>query len=66
MIPQVKEISSEAQILPLGKFEALDQREIPVLLEWSTIDVAAQIAEAGGAVVGISCALAWDKAAGPS
>ena len=57
MIPQVKEIGGEAQILPLGKSKALDQGEIPVRLERSSVDVAAKIAEAGGAVVGVSCAL---------
>lgn len=57
MIPQVEEVCGETQILPLGKSEALDQREIPVLLKRSSVDIAAETAEAGGAVVGISCAL---------
>src|SRR6266404_6515539 len=47
VIPQVKEVGGEAQVLALLDREMLDQRKIPVLLEWTTIDVAAQVAEVG-------------------
>ena len=53
MIPQVEEICGEAEILTLSEFEVLDKREIPVLLEGATVDVAAETAESRGAEVGI-------------
>ena len=43
MVPDVEEVRREAQRLPLGQLEILDEREIPVLLERSAVDVAAQI-----------------------
>ena len=53
VIPDVKEIRSEPQLLPLGNLEVLDQREIPVLLSRPAECVAAQISETGSAEVGI-------------
>src|SRR5271154_6341891 len=53
VVPNVKEISSEPQFLPLGNLEVLDQREVPVLLPWSAEGVASQVSEAGGAEVGV-------------
>src|SRR6266699_1019308 len=49
VIPDVKEVSGEPQALSLGDLDILDQREVPVLLERATVDVAAQIPEGGGA-----------------
>ena len=45
VIPNVEEISREAEALPLRDLEILDEGEIPVLLVGSTIDVPAKIAE---------------------
>ena len=59
VVPDIEEIRGEAQALPLGDAEILDQREVPVLLRGATEDVAAKIAEAGGAKVGIDKALRW-------
>ncbi len=53
MIPDVKEVGGKPQALPLGEPEVFDQREIPVLLTGTAIGVAAKVAEAGGAEVGI-------------
>jgi hypothetical protein len=53
VVPNVKEIRSEPQFLPLGNLEVLDHREVPVLLPWSAEGVASQISEAGRAEVGI-------------
>ena len=61
--------------LPLGDLEILDQREVPVLLARAAERVASQVAEAGGAEVGIRedrrirlvrIALASDTAAAPA
>ena len=41
MVPDVEEIRSEAQLLALGDPEILEQREIPVLLEGSAVNIAA-------------------------
>ena len=48
MIPKVEEVRSKTEFLSLREFEVLDQREIPVLLEGATVNVASQIAESGG------------------
>src|SRR5580765_664961 len=45
VIPNVKEISSETQLLPLGELEVLDQREVPVLLARPTESVAPEVSE---------------------
>ncbi len=65
MIPQVKEVRSEAQVLSLGELEVLDEREIPVLLEGAAINISAEIAESSGAIVGIGRALGWIQARAP-
>ena len=36
-----EEVGGETEILFLGELEVLDEREIPVLLEWPAVDVAA-------------------------
>ena len=56
MVPDVEEVRGEPQALALAKLEVLDQREIPVLLEGSTIDVPAQVAPRCEASVGIESA----------
>ena len=61
VIPDVEEIRGEAQFLALGDTEILDQREIPVLLGGSAINVAAEVAEAGGAVVQAQVAACRDR-----
>src|SRR5271167_159718 len=53
VIPNVKEIGSESQLLPLGNLEVLDQREVPVLLTRPSEGVASQVSEAGSAEIGI-------------
>src|SRR5262245_54479867 len=53
MVPDVEEVRGEPQTVALAEFEVLHQGEIPVLLEWSTIDIAAKIAPCGEASVGI-------------
>src|SRR5581483_4002767 len=45
VIPDVEEIGRKPQLLPLRNREALDQRKVPVLLTWPTIQIAPQIAE---------------------
>src|SRR5579859_3043325 len=57
VIPNVKEIGSEPQLLPLGEPEVLDQREVPVLLVRPSESVAPEVSEAGGAEVGVAGAL---------
>ena len=53
MVPDVEEVAGEAQALPLGELEVLDQREVPVLLRGTAEDVAAKIAKVGGAEIGV-------------
>ena len=48
MIEEVEEVRSDAQPLPLCEGERLTGREVPVLLERATINVAAEIAKASG------------------
>src|ERR1700751_2565441 len=43
VIPDIEEVRGETQILPLSDAEVLDQRKVPVLLEWSAIQVPAKI-----------------------
>src|SRR5277367_4800961 len=57
MVPDVEEVRGKAEILPLGDVEIFDGGEIPVLLERPAIGVALQVAESGGAEVGIAGAL---------
>src|ERR1700747_2534502 len=45
VIPEIEEIGGEAQILALGQAEVLDEREIPILLERSAIDITTERAE---------------------
>src|SRR5256885_2263671 len=45
MVPNVEEISCEAEALPLRDLEILDEREVPVLLGRPAIDVPAEMAE---------------------
>src|SRR6201997_2951080 len=51
----------EAIIVPLPNLEMLEERHIPVLLERSVVDIAAEIAESGYAEVGIDCAVGGIK-----
>ena len=61
VIPQVEKVGRKAQVLPFAKLDVLDQREIPVLLKWTAIDVAAEIAESGGTEVCIRRTHGWVK-----
>ncbi len=49
MVPNVEEVRSKAEILSFCEPKMLDQREIPVLLERPTINVAVERAELGSA-----------------
>ena len=60
MIPDVKEIRRESKILFLGDAEVLDEREVPVLLEWSAIQIPAKISESCHAGTRI-CALERER-----
>src|SRR5271154_5971631 len=51
VVPDVEEVSSKAQRLPLSDLKILDRGKVPVLLERSVICVALQISEPGGAKV---------------
>src|SRR5215469_6339901 len=51
MVPDVEEVSREAQGLALGNREVLDQRVVPVLLERTAIQIAAEVAKGRGAEV---------------
>lgn len=53
VVPDVEEIRGEADALALGNTEILDQREIPVLLFRTTVDIAAEVTEARGAEIGV-------------
>ena len=55
VVPDVEEVRRETQALTLGDREILDQREVPVLLERTTIDVAAEIAKDGDGSVPAIC-----------
>src|SRR6266852_813797 len=57
VVPDVEEIRREAQFLPLGQFEILDEGKVPVLLVRSAENVPAQIAEVRGAEVTVRQAL---------
>jgi len=57
MIPNVKEVGSEAQAVALGDSEILDEGEIPVLLPGTAKNVAPEIPEVGGAEVRVVDAL---------
>src|SRR5262249_50331277 len=57
MIPHIEEVRREPHFVPLGNFEGLDQRKIPVLLARPAIDVSPQVAEAGHAEIPIVLAL---------
>ena len=59
VIPDVEKVRREPDILTLGDLEVLDEREVPVLLIRSTVDVAAQIAKRSDrAVAPVCCASA--------
>src|SRR5277367_906931 len=45
VVPNVEEVRGEPQILSLRQANVLDERKIPVLLEWPTINIPAQVAE---------------------
>ena len=51
MIPDIKEIRCEPELLVLGNLEIFYQREVPVLLKRPTIDVTAEIAKKGDRAV---------------
>jgi hypothetical protein len=53
VVPQVEEIGSEANVLPLADFEMLQEGYVPVLLKRSVVEVAAQVAESGGTEIRI-------------
>src|SRR5678816_3911689 len=61
VVPDIKEVGGEAHRLPFRQAEFLQERKVPVLLEWPTINVPPQIAEVGGAEVVIAGALSGIK-----
>src|SRR6201984_746069 len=53
VIPDVEEIGRESKRLPLGDPEVLDEREVPVLLKRSVINIPPKISEISGAEAGV-------------
>src|SRR5579863_3688184 len=53
VVPDVEEVGGKADGVALGQMEILDEREIPILLPRAAIDIAAEVAEGGGAEVGV-------------
>jgi hypothetical protein len=53
VVPQVEEIRRKAKLLAFADLEIFDQRKVPILLERALVEIAAEIAEAGSAKVGI-------------
>src|SRR6267143_699361 len=45
VVPNVEEVRREPQLLPLGDLDVLEQREVPVLLVRTPIDIPAQVCE---------------------
>src|SRR5271168_3257531 len=43
MIPNVKEVGGEAEVLPLFHMDVLDQREVPILLKGPAVGITLQI-----------------------
>ena len=53
VVPHVEKVRREAQVLPLGELEILNQREVPVLLAGAAERVSGKVAEARGAEVAV-------------
>jgi hypothetical protein len=51
VVPEIEEVGREAHILALANTDMLQQREIPVLLEWPVIQISPQISESDDARV---------------
>lgn len=51
MVPDVEEVASESNPVSFFKVEIPDQGEVPILFEWTTINVPAEAAETGGEAV---------------
>ena len=51
MVPKIEKVRGEAQGLALREFEIFDEGEVPVLLERTAVDIAAEVSEGGGAVI---------------
>ena len=45
MIPDIEKVGRETQAVALRDLEIFDQREVPVLLVWTSVDVTAEIAK---------------------
>src|SRR5579863_4200631 len=45
VVPNVEEVRCKAQLLPLGDFDVLEQREVPVLLMGTAIYIPAEVSE---------------------
>src|SRR5579871_821403 len=59
VVPQIEEVRREADIVPFANFEVFQERDIPILLERTTVDVAAEIPESGTTEVRIVSAIGW-------
>ena len=58
VIPDIEEVRREAKLVTFRDREVLDQGEVPVLLEWSTVEISPHVAETFGAAsrAGVDCA----------
>ena len=66
VVEHVEALNAELEADSLGDLKVLDQREVPVLLKWTVIEVAAEIAKVGGAEIGIRLTLCWIEQRRPS
>ena len=57
VIPDVEEVRREPHVLALADLEVLQERNVPVLLEWPVVNVSSQVSESRCAIVRIRDAL---------